>query len=507
LSPQTPVRVWVISFECGGVAKAGGLGEAVRGYASRLAERGHATRILMPSHGLRSESSVRLGEFTFYRRTVDGAEVIMASNPVLDEPSIYAGGLTEAKAAALARAAKALVEAEGPPDVIHANDWHAVPAALSVLSSAPGTAFIFHVHLYLGWWVSWDYLFRDCGLDPGSRLRGLSLGEAYGRANGVIEVLAAQLADSVVTVSRAYMEEVLRPAVWWAVGDRLTFVYNGTDWSFGKLVEEAKRHHALPELGDVRCSRRELRRYLLTEAIARAIPRVSDPSMAWAARGAQAFPSDGPLVLATGRASWQKGFDVLLQASDLLASVVPGVRFLLLLLPARGEESHLSWLIGEAERRPHVRLIVGHAAEIYALAHLAADAFAVPSRWEPFGLSAVEAMAAGVPVAASGVGGLKETIVDLRSDPSGGTGYLVPPENPAELARALASLLAVTAREDLEASGVLERAESFGLPKPSLSDSELRARCAARAAVFSWAKAAERLEEIYRDALIRARGA
>ncbi|MEM2617607.1 MAG: glycosyltransferase, partial [Thermofilaceae archaeon] len=145
--------------------------------------------------------------------------------------------------------------------------------------------------------------------------------------------------------------------------------------------------------------------------------------------------------------------------------------------------------------------------EIYALAHLAADAFAVPSRWEPFGLSAVEAMAAGVPVAASGVGGLKETIVDLRSDPSGGTGYLVPPENPAELARALASLLAVTAREDLEASGVLERAESFGLPKPSLSDSELRARCAARAAVFSWAKAAERLEEIYRDALIRARGA
>lgn len=479
----------------------------MRGFSSQLAKRGHEVRILMPSHGVRSESSVKQGGFTFYRKAVNGAVALLASNSVLDEPSIYASGLTEAKAAALARAAKTLVEAEGHPDVVHANDWHAVPAALSVLSSAPRTAFVFHVHLYLGWWVSWDYLFRDCGLDPDSRARGVSLGEAYGRANGVVEVLAAQLADSIVTVSRVYMEEVLRPAVWWAAGDRLTFAYNGTDWSFGRLVEEAGRYYALPELSDARCNRRELRRYLLTEALARAQPRVSDPQIAWAARGAQPFPSDGPLVLATGRASWQKGFDVLLQASDLLASVVPGVRFLLLLLPARGEEGHLSWLIGEAERRPHVRLIVGHASEIYALAHLAADAFAVPSRWEPFGLAAIEAMAAGVPVAASEVGGLKEIVIDLRGDPSSGTGYLVPPENPSELARALASLLAVTAREDLEAGGVLERVEAFGLPKPRFPESELRARCAARAAEFNWAKTSEQLERIYLDSLARARGA
>ncbi|MER3485618.1 MAG: glycosyltransferase family 1 protein, partial [Chloroflexota bacterium] len=50
----------------------------------------------------------------------------------------------------------------------------------------------------------------------------------------------------------------------------------------------------------------------------------------------------------------------------------------------------------------------------------AADVVIVPSRYESFGLVAVEAMACGVPVVASRVGGLVYTIAD------GETGYLVP---------------------------------------------------------------------------------
>ena len=498
------MKIWMVSFEYSGVVKAGGLGEAVRGFAESLAASGCDVKVLMPSHGARGEPIGEARGFTFYSRRVGGVEVVLASNPILDEPTVYADGLIEAKSASLSWAARALLQMEGAPDIVHANDWHAVPPALAL--ACTGAALVFHVHLHVGRWVGWDFLFRDCGLDPSCRLRGVSLGEAYGRAGGVLEVLAAQVADAVVTVSRAYMEEALRPILGWAAGDRLTYVYNGASWSLDGLWASVERLHGprLLELYGVRKpGRRELRRYLLLEALGAARPEVRDPSLAWAASGAEPFPSDGPLVLATGRASWQKGFDILLWASDALASVIPNLKLLLLLLPVKGEEGHLRWLLEEARRRPYARIVVGHAASIYELAHLAADAFAVPSRWEPFGLAAVEAMAAGVPVAASRTGGLKETVVDLREDPDSGTGYLVRPEDPEELARALASLLLATAREDVEKAGALERARSFALHDPGASGEELRSRCVKRAGDFSWAKAAGRMLGVYRWVLER----
>src|SRR5439155_1314092 len=65
----------------------------------------------------------------------------------------------------------------------------------------------------------------------------------------------------------------------------------------------------------------------------------------------------------------------------------------------------------------------------------AADVCVVPSYYESFGLVAVEAMACGVPVIASRVGGLRETVQD------GQTGYLVPWLCPEPFAERLELLL------------------------------------------------------------------
>ena len=64
-----------------------------------------------------------------------------------------------------------------------------------------------------------------------------------------------------------------------------------------------------------------------------------------------------------------------------------------------------------------------------------ADVFAAPSWYEPFGLPVVEAMACGVPVVASAAGGMLDTVVHEVA------GLLVPPRDPAKLAKALDDVL------------------------------------------------------------------
>ncbi|MGB3827974.1 MAG: glycosyltransferase family 4 protein [Ornithinimicrobium sp.] len=76
----------------------------------------------------------------------------------------------------------------------------------------------------------------------------------------------------------------------------------------------------------------------------------------------------------------------------------------------------------------------------------AADVVVVPSRVEPFGNTAVEALLAQRPVVASGVQGLREVIRHNE------TGLLVPPDDPVALAEAIAALV-----DDPERAGRLAR--------------------------------------------------
>jgi sugar transferase (PEP-CTERM/EpsH1 system associated) len=152
-----------------------------------------------------------------------------------------------------------------------------------------------------------------------------------------------------------------------------------------------------------------------------------------AVRGRRAFgiPAGAPLVGAVGRLHRQKGFADLITALAQVREHLPAVWLLLVGdgdlrgdLEAHAQALGLSEVVAFAGLRTDIPEI---------LAGL--DLFALPSLWEGLPNVVLEAMAAGLPVAATAVGGTPEVVVD------GITGILIPPQDPEVLAQAITRLL------------------------------------------------------------------
>src|SRR5262249_14360780 len=127
----------------------------------------------------------------------------------------------------------------------------------------------------------------------------------------------------------------------------------------------------------------------------------------------------------------EKGHDVLLDAAADVLRRVPDVHFDLV-----GAGPELDSLRARARARggDHAVTSAGHCDDVAARL-AAADVFVLPSRSEAFPNAVLEAMAAGLPIVASAVGGILELIDDGR------TGVLVPPGDPGALADALCRLI------------------------------------------------------------------
>ena len=117
---------------------------------------------------------------------------------------------------------------------------------------------------------------------------------------------------------------------------------------------------------------------------------------------------ENPVVVAVGRLSKEKAFDVLIQAfADLLAT---GLDATLLIAGDGPEREALQNRIASLQVEQSVRLI-GHVADPRAV-YAAADVFALSSTSEGLPNSLLEAMACGVPVVATAVGAVPTVISD-----------------------------------------------------------------------------------------------
>lgn len=186
--------------------------------------------------------------------------------------------------------------------------------------------------------------------------------------------------------------------------------------------------------------------------------------------------ADDPVILFVGRIEPLKGIDILLRATSQLDGPF---RLLVVGGDQRDNERllYLRELVDELGLAGRVTFVPALLHEALADYYNAADVCVVPSYYESFGMVALEAMACGVPVIASAVGGLPETVRD------GESGLLVSDNTPEAFAGRLELLL-----------GDPELRWELSMGARSL------------AAQYSWANVAEQVEAVYHDLVMQYKG-
>jgi glycogen(starch) synthase len=203
-------------------------------------------------------------------------------------------------------------------------------------------------------------------------------------------------------------------------------------------------------------------------------PRGWRPSSSAVRAARSRYSVDGsPVVVYFGRLEWEKGVHDLLAALPRVRRAFPGTR-----LVVAGQGRQASALV-EQSRKLRVRRsveFVGHLPDRSLVALLAAaDVVVLPSRYEPFGIVALEAAAAGAPLVASTAGGLAELVVD------GETGLSVTPGDVDGIASAVRAVLT----------------------DPTSAARRARAAKARLSTEFDWHRIAEQTVEVYRSAEVR----
>jgi len=421
---KPPLRILFVASECTPLIKSGGLGDVVGALSKALARLGHEVQVVIPLYSAINR--------TAYPLTPMDMRLIARVGPDLVEGRVWTVPLPKSAVPVVAIEQPELFDREGlygtrgsdysdnlrrfsffsqaaleyiaqsgfHPDIIHVHDWQAALACAQLRHGAfrqePWAAnarvvYTIHNLAYQGLFPreQWsfaglpDYLFGIDGL------------EFYGQINCLKGGLITS--DAVTTVSPTYAEEIQTPEEGCGLDgilrqrrDRLTGILNGIDmdewnprtdpylaahFSAGRLAAKAVCKQALQR----RCD----------------LPERADM-----------------LIGMVQRLAEQKGFDLVLKALDTLMQLPIQIAIL-----GTGDPVYQRQLQERAKQFPQklsVNLVFDNA-----LAHQiegGADAFLMPSRFEPCGLNQMYSMRYGTVPIVRKVGGLADTVTDMTPE-------------------------------------------------------------------------------------------
>jgi starch synthase len=433
-----PIRVLSVASEIYPLIKTGGLADVAGALPVALAREGVDVRTLVPGYPAvmgTLEGAEQLLEWPAF----GGIARLLAGSAgalrllVLDAPHLFARpgnpylspeGLdwpdNGQRFAALASMAAEIGTGAVPsfhPDIVHVHDWQAAltPAYLHYGGrKRPQTMLTVHNLAYQGLYPR--EILEAIGLPAESfTVEGV---EYYGKV-GFLKA-GLQFADLITTVSPTYAEEIQGDEEGKGLGGllrarsaRLHGVLNGIDIDVWNPATDPviARKFDRTTIDDRSANKAELQERLGLE------------------RRSEAF-----LVGVISRLSWQKGLDLLLDClPHVLADDVQ-----IALLGTGDAELEDQFRRAHSGRPKQIGIEIGFDETLAHLIQAGADAIAVPSRFEPCGLTQLCALRYGAVPIVAGVGGLEDTVVDVdeaRKDHS--TGFKFRPVTSERLAGAL----------------------------------------------------------------------
>jgi starch synthase len=432
---------------------------------------------------------------SYYQSKIDNVNIVLLTGEnsftyrFLDDPAVYNPDTLKGKISLFSIGMRCYVDylidnqKEDLPNIIHLHDYHAVIPFIRIKQILSKNGLDVHsiITIHLLTWPRYEIEFyKGCGIDQtpikillkdGYILLSLNeifdLCSKFNLANEIgqlptVEKIGAVVCDMVTTVSQSYLISDIIPNC----GNDLIefksdFIWDGCDWEYAEIYRQVLINHEneIRMLFDLQIEKEismsDLKKYLLTHKIAHldksplirsekildALNEISNGNQFIKNGNVKAFKDSGPLVITTGRMSQQKGFETIFEAIPEVIKILPNAKFLFLILPTDYSLREIQSYAHTVQKYPdNLRIIFGVAKDIFHLAHISADVYCALSRWEPFGIIALEAMSLKLPIIATRVGGFQETVIDIRNSSKIGTGILIEKDNPSQFANALISL-------------------------------------------------------------------
>ncbi len=421
------MRIFFVASEGVPFSKTGGLADVVGALPKALAGLGHDLTVVLPRYrmtkpgkplanlksltlplscGFRFASVQDAGRTNGVQTyLVDCPEYFNRANLYMENGQDYPDNAQRFSAFSLA-ALELMKRIGAPPDIIHCHDWQSalVPIYLRSLYSADGffrnTPVVFTIHN-----IAYQGLFHPDVLSqvslPASLFQVDGL-EYYGKVNflkgGIV------FSDFVTTVSRKYAQEIQTSEFGYGLegvlrhyADRLQGILNGVDYeAWNPTTDKLVPANYSPEdlKGKETCKKELLEKM-----------------------GAKAPLLARPIVGIVSRFASQKGFDLISDIAEQLASMD-----LYIVALGTGEPPHEELFRAMAAKYPDKFLV--KIAYDNTLAHqieAGADMFLMPSRYEPCGLNQIYSMKYGTVPVVRATGGLDDTVEPFDGD--SGTGF------------------------------------------------------------------------------------
>jgi len=305
------------------------------------------------------------------------------------------------------------------PDIIHAHDWHAglVPAYVTARGGErPGTVFTIHNLSYQGLYPAETFV----ALNLPERFFSVQGLEFYGKVNFM--KAGIHYADRVTTVSPSYAKEIQAAEQGCGLdgllrsrAGALSGILNGVDpaeWNPATDPRIAAHYDSEHLEGKAQCR----------AALQRELGLATD--------------APGPLVGVVSRLTTQKGLDLLLGALPRL--IAGGGQ---LALVGSGDAILEQGFVAAAGLyRGAVAVHIGYDEDLAHRIVSGSDVIAVPSRFEPCGLTQMYGLAYGTLPLVRKVGGLADTVRDAAL--AGGDGFVFEPATASAVGQAIERLLA-----------------------------------------------------------------